>query len=89
MIKALGNRAYIAEQLGRYDDAIKDLTDILAQDPDNLMAIKHLGFIHRQKGEPTKALRWFRMALKLEPSNAGRKRLDEEIANLQIRIRNN
>ncbi len=85
MIRALGNRAYISEQLGRYDDAIKDLTDIISQDPENLMAIKHLGFIYRQKDEPSKALRWFRMALKLETNNNGRKRLSDEIAELESR----
>ena len=83
MIRALGNRAYIFEQLGKYDDAIKDLAAIVAQDPNHLMAMKHLGFIYRQKEEPTKAARWYRMALKLEDDQTARKRLAEEIVDLE------
>ncbi|MGB6064136.1 MAG: tetratricopeptide repeat protein [Desulfomonilaceae bacterium] len=86
MIRALGNRAYIFEQLGRYDDAIKDLSVIVAQDPNHLMAIKHLGFIYRQKKEPEKAARWYRMALKLENDQTARRRLAEEIVDLEKRI---
>lgn len=87
MIRALGNRAYIFEQLGRYDDAIKDLSVIVAQDPNYLMAIKHLGFIYRQKKEPGKAARWYRMALKLENDQDARRRLAEEIVDLEKKIR--
>lgn len=85
-IRALGNRAYIFEQLGRYDDAIKDLSVVIAQDPNHLTAIKHLGFIYRQKKEPEKAVRWYRMALKLEDDQTARRRLKEEIVDLEKRI---
>ncbi len=83
MMRALGNRAFILEQLGRYDDAIKDLGSIIAQEPENLMAMKHLGFIYRQKDEPSQALRWYEMALKLEKDQRHRKLLQEEIQYLQ------
>ncbi len=86
MLRALGNRAYICEQLGRYDDAIRDLTDIVAQDPNNLLAIKHLGFVYRQKGEHANALRWFRTAFKLEKNPVGLNRLNEEIVDLERKI---
>jgi len=82
-IKALGNRAYILEQLGRYDEAIRDLNDILEQDANQLMAMKHLGFIYRQNGDFPNSLRWYRMALKLEGSDDRRKRLQEEITELE------
>ncbi len=83
MIRALGNRAYILEQLGKYDDAIKDLAVIVAQEPNNVMAIKHLGFIYRQKKDLVKAARWYRMALKLEDDQTARRRLAEEIVELE------
>ena len=47
------------------------------------MAMKHMGFIYRQKGEPTKALRWYRMALKVETDESNRNRLNAEILDLE------
>jgi len=80
---ALGNRAYILEQLGRYDEAIKDLSDILAQEPNNIMAMKHMGFIYRQKREPAQALKWYRMALKIEEDESNKNSLNAEIKDLE------
>lgn len=86
MVKALGNRAYILEQMGRYDEAVKDLSAIVAQLPDYLPAIKHLGYVCRRKGDPKNALRWYRMALKIEEKESARKRLREEILELEAKL---
>jgi tetratricopeptide (TPR) repeat protein len=83
---ALGNRAYILEQLGRYDDAVKDLGAIVAIYPDNSMALKHLGHISRQKGDFDKSIRWYRMALKTEESQAVKSRIQEEIQELERKM---
>lgn len=86
MVKALGNRAYILEQLGRYDEAVKDLSAIVVQFPDHLPALKHLGYVCRQSGDPKNALRWYRMALKIEEKESARKRLREEILELEAKV---
>jgi tetratricopeptide (TPR) repeat protein len=74
------------EQLGRYDDAVKDLGAIIAIDPDNTMALKHLGHISRQKGDLDKSIRWYRMALKSESSHVVKSRIQEEIQELEKKI---
>ena len=86
-IRALGNRAYILEQLGRYDDAIKDLEAILAQKPGYVPAMKHLGFAYRQKKDPADALKWYKQVRKLEQDKDRSKRLEEEIVELERRAR--
>lgn len=86
-VKALGDRAYIFEQLGKYDEAVRDLSAILAQKPDHLLAMKHLGFVYRQKGEQANAIRWYKEALKLEQNVDRRKRLHEEIQELERRTK--
>ena len=87
-MRALENRAYIFEQLGRYDAALKDLSAIVAQYPNHLMAMKHLGYIHKQKGDHLNALRWYQMALDLEENDARRKRLNEEMSDIKRKAAN-
>ncbi len=72
--------------MGRYDEAVKDLGAIVAMDENNVMAIKHLGYIARQKGEFDKSLRWYRMALELESSPKAQTRLQEEISDLEKKV---
>ncbi len=86
MVDALGNRAYILEQMGRYDEAVNDLGAMIATDSNNVMALKHLGHISRQKGEFDKAIRWYQMALKIEPSPNVRTRIQDEISELQKKV---
>ena len=86
MTSALGNRAFIFEQLGRYDEAIKDLGSIISQEPNNLMAIKHLGFISRRKGDLSRALSWYKMAVPLENDMAIKKKIQDEIKELERKM---
>jgi len=65
--------------LGRFDDAVEDLTHILVLDTGNVPAMMHLGTIFAKRGDPKKAGRWFRIALTLESDEAVRNRLKAEL----------
>ena len=86
MFSALGNRAYILEQMGRYDEAVKDLGAIVAMDENNVMAIEHLGYMARQKREFDKSLRWYRMALQIESSPKAQTQIQEEISDWEKKL---
>lgn len=54
---------------GRYDDAKAVFETALSLDPENLIALRHLGDIARQTGDDATARGWFRRALEVDPRN--------------------
>ena len=62
---------------GRLDEARQTFETALNLDPENLIALRHLGDIARQHGENDVAKGWYRRLLEVDPQN------DEVIAQLE------
>lgn len=62
---------------GRLEDARQSFETALNLDPENLIALRHLGDIARQHGETDVARGWYRRLLDVDPQN------DEVIAQLE------
>ncbi|HEU5185092.1 MAG TPA: tetratricopeptide repeat protein [Gemmatimonadaceae bacterium] len=62
---------------GRLDEARQTFETALNLDPENLIALRHLGDIARQHGENEVAKGWYRRLLEVDPQN------DEVIAQLE------
>jgi tetratricopeptide (TPR) repeat protein len=54
---------------GRYDDAKAVFETALSLDPENLIALRHLGDIARQGDDLSTARQWYRRALEVDPRN--------------------
>jgi tetratricopeptide (TPR) repeat protein len=62
-------------ELGRFDDARGVFETALSLDPENLIALRHLGDVARQAGDSHSARVWYQRVLEADPRN-------EEIAQL-------
>ena len=65
--------------LGRTDEAKVAFETALSLDPENLIALRHLGDIARQMGDTDSARMWYQRVLEADPRN-------EEIAQLMISL---
>jgi tetratricopeptide (TPR) repeat protein len=63
-------RAEVYRQLGDLDKSFLYLDKAVRCDPLNIVAIKSLGFCHKQQGEYDLALHWFLKWKELEPQSA-------------------
>jgi tetratricopeptide (TPR) repeat protein len=57
-------------ELGRLPEAKTEFEAALALDPENLIALRHLGDIARQSGDPRTARNWYQRVLEADPRNA-------------------
>ena len=55
----------------RYRDAIRYLTNVLADDPENADALNYLGYSHRKLGDFTNAITYYTRALTIDPDHRG------------------
>ena len=62
---------------GRLEEARQTFETALNLDPENLIALRHLGDIARQHGETDVAIGWYRRLLEVDPQN------DEVVAQLE------
>jgi tetratricopeptide (TPR) repeat protein len=73
----LGARARYASTLtflGRFDDSIKELKKVLAQDPKNFPAMAYVAITYHQKGDFKTARQYGTKALEIAPSEEARAR---------------
>jgi tetratricopeptide (TPR) repeat protein len=54
---------------GRYDDAEATFQTALTLDPENLIALRHLGDIAKSKHDAPKAIEWYQRVLDADPRN--------------------
>ncbi|HEY4305705.1 MAG TPA: tetratricopeptide repeat protein [Gemmatimonadaceae bacterium] len=66
-------------ELGRYDEARQVFETALSLDPENLIALRHLGDIARMAGDAHAARVWYQRVLEADPRN-------EEIAQLMMSL---
>jgi tetratricopeptide (TPR) repeat protein len=66
-------------EMGRAEEANVVFETALSLDPENLIALRHLGDIARQRGDLTAARIWYQRVLEADPRN-------EEIAQLMISL---
>lgn len=66
-------------ELGRHDEAKTVFETALSLDPENLIALRHLGDIARQAGDPNAARGWYQRVLEADPRN-------EEIAQIMMSL---
>ena len=66
-------------EMGRHDEAKLVFETALSLDPENLIALRHLGDISRQAGDLTAARNWYQRVLEADPRN-------DEIAQLMISL---
>lgn len=57
-------------EMGRLPEAKAEFEAALALDPENLIALRHLGDIARQSGDPRTARNWYQRVLEADPRNA-------------------
>ena len=62
----LGQALYETERL---DEARGVFEEALSHDPENLIALRHLGDIDRRQGNPAAARRWYERVLEADPRN--------------------
>jgi tetratricopeptide (TPR) repeat protein len=67
-------------ELGRFDDSKAAFGSALALDPENLIALRHLGDIARQAGDLNTAREWYQRVLEADPRN-------EEIVEVMASLR--
>lgn len=51
------------------EEAIKQMEEMLKQDPNNLMALIHLGNFYQDSSQPQKAVEMYERAIKVDPNN--------------------
>src|SRR6478609_9264776 len=56
-------------EAGRVDEARGVFETALSLDPENLIALRHLGDIAGRQGDPTSARRWYERVLEADPRN--------------------
>src|SRR5215211_2107913 len=56
-------------EIGRLDEARGVFETALSLDPENLIALRHLGDIAGRQGDPTTARRWYERVLEADPRN--------------------
>ena len=56
-------------ETGRIDEARGVFETALSLDPENLIALRHLGDIASRQGDPTSARRWYERVLEADPRN--------------------
>src|SRR5690349_17527118 len=56
-------------EAGRIDEARGVFETALSLDPENLIALRHLGDIAARQGDPTSARRWYERVLEADPRN--------------------
>ena len=66
-------------EMGRFDEAKAVFETALSLDPENLIALRHLGDIARQAGDSSGARIWYQRVLEADPRN-------EEIAQIMISL---
>ncbi len=54
---------------GQYDEASATFNTALGLDPENLIALRHLGDIARLTGHPAEAVQWYSRVLEADPRN--------------------
>lgn len=64
-------KAQSALEEGRYDEALRNLELLAADNPDDADVENLLGYAYRKEGEVDKAFRHYRRALALEPKHLG------------------
>ena len=69
-------------ELGRFDEAKAVFETALTLDPENLIALRHLGDIARHAGDYAAARQWYQRVLEADPRN-------EEIAQLMLSLLGN
>jgi len=57
-------------EMGRLTDAKAEFESALSLDPENLIALRHLGDIARQSGDPRTARNWYQRVLEADPRNS-------------------
>ena len=67
-------------EMGRYDDSKAAFGTALALDPENLIALRHLGDIARHAGDLNTAREWYQRVLEADPRN-------EEIVEVMASLR--
>ena len=55
----------------RYREAIRYLTNVLADNPRNADALNYMGYSHRRLGDFTKAIGYYTQALNIDPNHRG------------------
>ena len=62
--------ASLYEKQREYDEADEIIKDLLEKDPDNVMALNHLGYTLLERGkEPERAFKYIKRAIALQPEN--------------------
>ena len=67
-------------EMGRFDDSKAAFGSALALDPENLIALRHLGDIAKQAGDLNTAREWYQRVLEADPRN-------EEIVEVMAELR--
>lgn len=78
-VPALLNRAFVYNELGRFEDAIADCDQIVNRDPNNSTAYRERGFAHGQNEEYEQAIHDLSKAVELNPKDLSAKRYLEEV----------
>lgn len=69
----------------RYQSAIYKLQGVLAKNPKNVDALNYLAYSHRQLGDYSKAMTYYRRALALSPAHPG---ANEYLGQLYLKMGN-
>ncbi len=70
-------------ELGRLDEARGVFETALSLDPENLIALRHLGDVARQTGDVVSARRWYERVLEADPRNEEIAQIVASLANAQ------
>jgi tetratricopeptide (TPR) repeat protein len=68
-VEMLGNLAQISYEMKKYQQVIDVCNEILAMDPQDLLAIKLIAFSYNQLGEREKAIEAYEKAIAAQPDN--------------------
>jgi tetratricopeptide (TPR) repeat protein len=77
-LEAHNNLGLIFQEIGKYEDALREFGKVLAIDPKNVQAINNSGVTYFKMQDYTAAVRKFEAALEIDPNNS------ESYANLGL-----